>query len=45
MPIGDFSLVWQAHGSPATLARHALIAVVLVAAALSLKRLANRSAA
>ena len=43
MPIGDFTLVWMAHGATATLARHALIAAVLLAAAFSLKRLARRS--
>lgn len=42
MPIGDFILVLLAHGSNATLARHALIACVLVAAAISLRRLAQR---
>lgn len=42
MPIGDFTLVWLAQGSNATLARHALIALVLVAAAASLMRLARR---
>ena len=42
MPVGDFILVWLAHGSNATLARHALIAGVLVAAWLSLGQLARR---
>ncbi len=39
MPLGDFYLVWEAGGSAATLARHALIAVALVAAWISLNRL------
>ncbi len=41
MPLGDFYLVWNAGGSATTLARHALIAVVLVAAWISLARLAR----
>ncbi len=45
MPIGDFWLVWQANGAAATLARHALIAIVLIAAWYSLRRLADRIAA
>lgn len=42
MPLGDFYLVWQAGGSAGTLARHGLIAAVLVAAWISLDRLARR---
>lgn len=42
MPLGDFYLVWEAGGSTGTLARHALIAGVLVAAWLSLGRLARQ---
>jgi hypothetical protein len=42
MPIGDFWLVWQAGGANITLARHALIAVALVAAWRSLHRLDER---
>ncbi len=42
MPIGDFYLVWAAQGSTGTLARHALIAAVLLAAWFSLGALVHR---
>ncbi len=43
LPLGDFLLAHQAGAAPATLIRHAVIGLALIAAAFFLSRLANRT--